>query len=297
MQPLCWQCARLMRLKTLWFNTLCFLLLGIGPAFALNLGTGYDSGAFPASEVTTDCSKFSGNLSCNDRNVQHALETIDQLIVGAGGTIDAADVTFNNTTYPTVEAALNALLYNAPTITTFTNNKNNLENGTSVTSTILNWTISGTITSQSLNQSIGSLSTALRTYTHTSTYSTNRTYTLTASDGVTTVQKSTSVTFLNSNYYGVNASPSLDDSGINNLSHDLSSTKVATRTGLTPAAQYLYIVYPATYGTATFLVNGLLNNDWTLFVQSHTNASGASVSYNVYRSNNILTGTYSVEVQ
>lgn len=212
-----------------------------------------------------------------------------------GGVVDAADITYDNEDYPTVESALNSLLYDAPTIITFINNQNSVENGSTITSTQLDWTISGTITSQSINQSVGSLATGLRTTTHSSSYSTNRTYTLTISDGTTTTQKSTSITFLNSNYYGASANTSLNSSQVNALSHALASSRTQTRT-ITATAQYIYIAYPAAYGAATFTVNGLTNNDWTLSTQSHTNASGATVSYNVYRTNNLLTGTYTIEV-
>ena len=212
---------------------------------------------------------------------------------GSGG--DAADITFDNATYPTVESALNGLLYDAPTITSFTNNKNSVENGSTVTSTQLDWTISGTITSQSINNSVGSLATGLRTTTHSSSYSTNRTYTLTISDGTTTTTKNTTITFLNSNYYGVSANTSLTSGQVNALSNALASSKTQTRT-ITATDQYIYIAYPSAYGAATFTVNGLLNNDWTLSTQSHTNASGATVSYNVYRTNNLLTGTYTIGV-
>lgn len=182
------------------------------------------------------------------------------------------------------------------TITSFTNNKNSLENGTVVTSTLLSWTTSATPTSLSLDNGIGSISAALTNYTHTDTYSTNRTYVLTASDGMATPTASTSITFFNSNYYGVNSSTTLNDSQINALTQSLASNGIFTINHLVSSAQYIYVAYPASYGPAFFLVNGLLNNDWNLSVQSHTNASGASVSYNVYRTNNLLTGTYNVAV-
>lgn len=181
-------------------------------------------------------------------------------------------------------------------ITSFINNRNDLENGTTVTSTQLDWVINDTVTSQSLNNSIGSISAALRTYTHTSTYSTNRTYTLSVDDGSGhTDTASTQIRFLNSNYYGVSSNTTLNDGQINALGHSLSSSKAQTRS-LSPSAQYIYIAYPSAYGSATFTVNGLSNNDWTLSTQSHTNASGATVSYNVYRTNNLLTGTYTIGV-
>lgn len=182
------------------------------------------------------------------------------------------------------------------TISAFTNNKNNLEKGITVSSTVLNWTTSTAPTTLSLNQGIGSISSGLTTYTDTASYSTSRTYTLTASDGTCSPTANTSVTFLDSNYFGVNSSATLNDTQINALSSSLSSTRVQTHNGLTPAAQYLYIAYPASYGVGTITVNGFLDNSWVLAVQNHTNASGSTSSYNVFRSANLLTGTYNVSI-
>lgn len=182
-------------------------------------------------------------------------------------------------------------------ITSFVNNKNDLENGTVVTSTILNWAVSEALTSESLDNGVGAVSPAsLRAYTHTSTYSTNRTYTLTVGNGSETDTATTAIRFLNSNYYGVSASTTLNSLAVNSLSHNLATSRTQTRT-IAATAQYIYIAYPASYGAATFTINGLVNNDWTLSTQNHTNSSGAVVSYRVYRTNNLLTGTYIIGVQ
>lgn len=272
-------------MRKLILNMLILLFL-VSPVYGQPTAS-YDN----AADIVTDTSEFQGKLSPADITVQRALDTLDDLL-GAG---DAADITYDNATYPTVESALNNILYNAPTITSFTNDQNSVENGSTITSTQLDWTISGTITSQSINQGVGSIATGLRTKTHSSSYSTNRTYTLTISDGTTTTTRNTTITFLNSNYYGVSANTSLTSGQVNALSNALASGRTQTRT-ITATSQYIYIAYPAAYGAATFTVNGLTNNDWTLSTQSHTNASGAMVSYNVYRTNNLLTGTYTIEV-
>ncbi|MFA5187682.1 MAG: hypothetical protein WC551_14470, partial [Patescibacteria group bacterium] len=212
------------------------------------------------------------------------------------GTIDAADVTYHDPTYPNVEAALDYLLYVNPSITSFTNTVNQVEIGTTVASTTLNWTINKSVTSESLNQGIGFITPSLRTYTHVDSYTTDRTYTLTVNDGTNNTSASTSVYFRYKRYYGTNASATLNDGQIISLTGELSTSRVQTRNGITPSNEYIYIVYPAAWGTATFTVNGLLNTDWTLTVQSHTNSSGYTANYNVYRTNNLLTGSYNIGV-
>ena len=213
-----------------------------------------------------------------------------------GSTLDATAVSYTNPTYPTVGSALDYLLYVSPGITSFTNTINQVEIGTTVTSTTLNWTLNKTMTSLSLNNGIGSITPSLLTYTHSSSYTTDRTYTLTASDGTNTAIANTSIYFRYSRYWGYNASASLNDGQINALSHELATDRLQTRNGLAPSSQYIYIAYPAAWGAATFTVNGLPSTDWTLSVQSHTNSSGNTSSYNVYRTNNLLTGSYNVVV-
>lgn len=207
---------------------------------------------------------------------------------------DSADqIKYDNEDYPNVGAALDHLLYVTPDVSGFTNNRNNVEIGTTITSTVLNWSLNKTMTSSSLNQGIGSITPSLTTYTDNSSYSTNRTYTITVGDGTNTDQASTSVNFLNKRYWGVSSNTSLNDAQIIALSSELSSSKTKSFTS-SPSAQYIYFVYPASLGSSTFTVNGLSNDDWTLTTQNHTNASGNTTSYNVYRTNNLLTGTYIV---
>ena len=105
-------------------------------------------------------------------------------------------------TLTTVKKALDSILnpYRPPT-TTLSNNKNSQEQGTVITSTILTWTATAgrePITSKSINQGVGAVTTSPTT--HTDTYSTNRTYTITVSDGYTNATANSSVTFLWKNY-------------------------------------------------------------------------------------------------
>lgn len=73
-----------MRLKIPWLKSLIFFFTFIIPAHAINFDNGYDKGKLNATDVTVNCSAFSKNLSCSDINVQHALNTIDQLNSGGG---------------------------------------------------------------------------------------------------------------------------------------------------------------------------------------------------------------------
>jgi len=208
--------------------------------------------------------------------------------------IDSADlISYDNPTYTTVDSALDALFYVSPDVSSFANNRNNVEIGTTITSTILTWVNNKTMTSESINQGIGSITPSLLTYTDNTSYSTNRTYTITVGDGTNTDQASTSVTFLNKRYWGVSANTTLNDAQIIALSSELSST-LAKSFSSTPSAQYIHYCFPNSFGDPSFTVNGLTNNDWTENIQTHVNASGNSTSYSCWRTNNLLTGTYSI---
>ena len=62
------------------------LLSLTGRAMAINLDEGFDKGKLPANQITVDTSNFSKNLSSADKDVQHALETIDALVLGSAET-------------------------------------------------------------------------------------------------------------------------------------------------------------------------------------------------------------------
>ena len=65
---------------------------------------------------------------------------------------------------------------------------------------------------------------------------------------------------------------------------------------MSPSGQYVYFAYPSSFGVATFTVNGLLNTDWSLTTRAFVNASGYSEPFHIYRSNNLLTGTYVIAI-
>jgi hypothetical protein len=59
----------------------------------------------------------------------------------------------------------------------------------------------------------------------------------------------------------------------------------------------MYVAYPASFGAATFTVGGFTDNGWTLVTRNFINASGATVSYNIYRHTDITADTFNVIVQ
>ena len=189
-------------------------------------------------------------------------------------------------------------VYSPPVIVFFANQLNAVEIGSTVNSTILTWSFSGaTVTSQSINNDVGVIASSLRNCTHYSSYSTDRTYTLTCSDGTTSASATTGIVFQHKRYWGVSANTSLNDAQIIGLSSELVPDNVMAKTfAVTSAAQYIYYVFPASWGTAHFF-DPFQNTAYTLqTTRDFVNASGNHTTYAIYRSSTPLTGSYTITV-
>ena len=191
-------------------------------------------------------------------------------------------------------------LYSAPTVLSFTNNQNSLEIGTTVNNTILGWTLGGgTATNQSIDNGIGVVPIALNQYTNGATYTSGRTYNLSVTDGVTTNAAATAVNFYSKEYWGASSQTagSITDAQIIALGGSAFATSRQMTKTISTSSTYLYVCYPASFGAATFVVNGFPDSGWTLVTRSFVNASGASVSYNIYQHTLSTIGNFIVQVQ
>lgn len=133
--------------------------------------------------------------------------------------INADRVEYNNPDYPTVEDALNELLYIPLVINSFNGGSNN-EVGSSVVPS-LSWSYNKEIISQSINQGIGVLDPELRSHIVPTPVTTNRTYTLTANDGKNTITRNTSVNFYKRIFFGPSSSIPTNSAGVRSLSSSL----------------------------------------------------------------------------
>jgi hypothetical protein len=138
------------------------------------------------------------------------------------------------------------------------------------------------------------------------TPNTNQTYTITAQDaGGFTSNASTTVTFRNKRFFFTDSDNlvGLSDSAISTAvkTFEGSSSEFATGRAkstftITPSGEFFYYVIPASFGTPIFTINGLVNNDFTEVNFQFDNSDGFTSSYNLYRTNNILTGTFQIAV-
>ena len=101
-------------------------------AIAINMQSGFDSGNLPASQVTTDCSHWTKNLSCANANQQSVDDVVDQMSSGGGGSV--------TTVAPLYGSATVGINYdNASLIAPSSILKVNWPNMTVATATGVNW--------------------------------------------------------------------------------------------------------------------------------------------------------------
>jgi hypothetical protein len=101
---------------------------------------------------------------------------------------------------------------------------------------------------------------------------------------------------LKQRYWGVSALTSVTNQQIVDLfSSDLAGNNGQSRT-LSPSGQHLYFVLPASFGAASFTVNGLFTSAWETTTRSITFPSQSAASYTIYRSTYAITGNAKVVV-
>lgn len=139
-----------------------------------------------------------------------------------------------------------------------------------------------------------------------STPNTNQTFTLAVKDSSNaTTNASTSVVFSNKRYFygdNVNLIGQSDAAITTNVNlHDpanaeFASSRVKGTFSLTLSGQFFYYVIPASFGTPSFVINGLSNTDFSSQAFTHTNPFGFTVPFVIWRTNNLLSGNFSFSV-
>lgn len=203
--------------------------------------------------------------------------------------------------YSNVQAALDALLYTAPTVTL--SGGSTYDVGRVVTNIALTFTCNKTMTSRTItgggtNVSLGAGGSGSYTLTN-ALKSTQTTYTATVTDGTSTNTGTTTLYFYNRKYWGFNdVTNSISDSQIKLLgTNQLTTTKVIGPENLTPSGtNYIWVCYPASFGAATFKLNGLPSTSWLIETNDFVNDYGYTNSYLRHRSPNKYSVTMTLEV-
>ena len=226
-------------------------------------------------------------------------------IGGEGGASTADAVAYSNDaiSVTNVEEALNKLIadyyYVAPSVASFTASPSGgtFEIGSTITAPItFNWNYNKDITTQTLTDCTLADET-VRTATYNTDITSNKTFTLAANDGKNNVSKNVSYSFTNKVWYGSASEGTYDDTFILGLATGkLQTSKSGTYTVTVADREYFFIAMPQSYNNADKLVGkigGFETEFGRVSTVSHTNASGYTTNYNIYKSTNASLGAIS----
>lgn len=189
-----------------------------------------------------------------------------------------------------------------------------VEIGSSVASVTFNWSYNnGDADPESQLIKRGTLTIAIPpvgnrsvVYNPGSALTSNTTFTLEATDGITNITPTTSVLFRNKRYWGVTASRPMPDNDILTMNdgEEFSTSRSKTITYDASGGAYFWFAYPTSFGLASVKANGLAFSSWydgigestSPQTRSFTNASGHTEDYYVYVSYNLQNGS-AIEVQ
>ena len=222
---------------------------------------------------------------------------------GGASTADAVEYINDAISVTNVEDALNKLIadyyYVAPSVTSFTATPagGTYEIGSTITAPItFNWSYNKDITTQTLTDCTLTDNT-IRTATYNTDITSNKTFTLSVSDGTKTATKSIAYSFTNKVWYGSAAEGTYDDAFILGLATGkLQTSKSGTYTVTVADREYFFIAMPQSYNnsdTLTGKIGGFETDFSKVSTVSHTNASGYATNYNIYKSTNASLGAIS----
>lgn len=240
-------------------------------------------------------------------NASGDLELVD---IGSAVGTDASDVSYTNASYPsldnvkkTLDNLISKVYYVEPKIESFTMtpSTDTYEIGSIVNEVVFNWTynkdgiISQTLTDCTLADE------TVRTATYSTPISSNKTFTLNASDGEKSVSSSKSISFKHYIYWGACAEPvgDYDSSFILNLASKRFSTNTKGSYSATlGSGEFLYVAYPSTWSQIdSWWVGGFEVTTEQIGTLAFTNASGNTTTFRITRSTKSGLGSITAEVK
>ena len=261
--------------------------------------------------------KLQSNIDGKVDNTYDVSKAGNVLVVGEDGNVTLKDssvlggnaevVTYENAEYPdlnNVDKALDKILakiyYVEPKINSFTMTPSatEYEKGAVVSGLGFAWTVNKDIVSQSLTDCTIELDD--RTATYGADLTSTKTFTLTISDGEKSATSSKTIKFLDKAYWGSAVEPTDYDSAfILALSNSkLASGKNGTYSMTVGSGEYGYLALPTSFGTvASVWIGGFettLDNCGSI---AHTNASGNTSSYTIYKTGRSGLGSINMEVK
>lgn len=212
---------------------------------------------------------------------------------GGEGTSLAENVLYENTAIAdvnnvkdTLDAIIAELYYVEPKITSFTcvPTSGIFEVGETIDEVVFTWAYNKNITTQSLTDCTLTDETD-RTATYSTPITTNKTFTLSASDGKKSVTNSKSFTFVYPTYVGIVENGNVDETNILANCTKLIRTKSAYNGKFTANFQTLVFATPKTFGTLSSVINQ--NNYEVLDAFTKQDMTINGVDYYVYSLGNV----------
>ena len=255
--------------------------------------SGYALTSYVDTELADKLDIANGSTNANKAVITDAngdIVFVDKSTIGGS----AENVSYTNTSFPAltdVDKALDNIFakiyYVEPEISSFTSNPSTLqyENGQTITGgVVFDWTYNKDVVSQTLTDCTLADET-VRTATYANDISANKTFTLNASDGEKSVNKSISFQFMNKLYWGVDTDKdNYDDAFILGLSGKKLATNAKGSYNFTAGSgQYCYFAMPTGWSISV-KVNGFDTElDTVVASRSFTNASGYTTTYKIVR--------------
>lgn len=190
-------------------------------------------------------------------------------------------------------------LYTAMQVISLTVSPSQAERGSTVAAPTLKWSLSKVPVTLKLDGDTVDPASTSKTM-EGADLTADHTYTLVATDArEATAQRSATVYFRDKRHWFVGDydADGVTDTVINEAEGELATSRAKTFTVNAAAGQRIYYAIPTSWGTPTFYVGGFEGGFSLLKTFDHVNASGASVSYDVYASTNAGLGSTTVEVR
>ena len=222
------------------------------------------------------------------------------------GVSTADSITYDNPNfvqYDTVDAALDALFakvyYVKPTCSLSADKKGGtFEMGTVISAPItFTWTTNKNITSQTLTGC--TLADAnVRTATYNTNVASNKSFTLSVSDGENSASSSVSYSFLNNVFWGSASTGIYNSTFINALSNKkLASAIKGTYSFNIASGEYGFWAVPSNMTISSVWIGGFEVTVDDLGIVSYTNAQGYTRDYRIYKTGKSGLGSISAEIK
>jgi hypothetical protein len=218
----------------------------------------------------------------------------------------AENIAYNNTDYSqysNVDLALDALFakvyYVKPTCSLSANpTGGTFEMGTTITAPItFTWTTNKDITTQTLTNCTLADET-VRTATYDTDITSDKTFTLSVSDGENSATSSVSYKFMNNVFWGSAPTGIYDSAFINALSNKKLTTSIKGTYSFNVAnGEYGFWAVPSNMTISTVWIGGFEVTVEDLGTVSYTNAQGYTRDYNLYKTGQSGLGSISAEIK